>query len=69
MRTSRKSAGAVPAIGAPHLGPLAIRRGNAAKRARANDPRLGGASLATFGQILGLLDILAFFVALMLIGR
>lgn len=51
------------------LGPLAISHGNAAKRAIAEDPRLGGASLATFGQILGLLDIVAFCVALLLIGR
>lgn len=68
MRTSRNPRGGSCDRRAPY-GPASHpswQRSEASERQRSG---LGGPSLATFGQILGLLDILAFFAALMLIGR
>jgi hypothetical protein len=44
------------------LGPLAISRANAARKARAADPTLGGAGFATAGTVLGVIDLVLFVV-------
>lgn len=52
------------------MGPMAIVKGSEAKRAIANDPRLKGADLATFGQLLGIVDVALFlFVFFSLFAR
>jgi hypothetical protein len=42
------------------LGPVAISKANAAKRAMASDPTLGGEGLATAGMVLGIVDLALF---------
>ena len=44
------------------LGPVAISRSGAARRAMAEDPTLSGHGLATAGQVLGILDIVFFVI-------
>lgn len=47
------------------LGPVAISKANSAKRAMAANPTYGGSGLATAGLVIGILDIVAFFIVLM----
>jgi hypothetical protein len=42
------------------VGPLAISKANAATRAMASDPTLGGDGYATAGKVLGVIDIIVF---------
>jgi uncharacterized protein DUF4190/RING finger family protein len=53
------------------LGPVAISKSNAAKRAMASDPTLGGEGLATAGMVLGILDLIgwAIFVVMRMSAR
>jgi hypothetical protein len=44
------------------LGPVAISKANAAKRAMAADPTLGGEGLATAGMVLGIIDLVLFAI-------
>ncbi len=48
------------------LGPLAISKANAAKRAMAENPTYGGAGLATAGTVLGVIDIIGWAIVLIL---
>lgn len=48
------------------LGPLAISKAGAAKRAIAADPSLTGEGLATAGMVLGILDLVLFVIVLMI---
>jgi len=48
------------------LGPIAIVKANAAKRAMASDPTLGGEGLATAGLVLGIVDLIVFALALVI---
>jgi len=49
------------------LGPLAISKGNGAKRAMAENPTLGGGGLATAGVVLGVIDLVMW--ALVLVAK
>jgi len=44
------------------FGPVAISKANTAKRAIASNPTYGGGGLATAGLVLGIIDLIAFFV-------
>lgn len=44
------------------LGPVAIAKANSAKRLMASNPTYGGSGLATAGMIIGIIDVIAFFV-------
>ncbi len=48
----------------PLLGPLAIQKASAAKVAIKRDPRLSGEGLATAATIIGVVDLLFWFIAL-----
>jgi len=48
------------------LGPVAISKANAAKRAMASDPTLGGEGLATAGMVLGIVDLIVFALGLVI---
>jgi hypothetical protein len=47
------------------LGPVAIAKASAAKKAMASDPTLGGDGLATAGMVLGIVDLVVFVLYLM----
>jgi hypothetical protein len=47
------------------LGPVAISKANSARAAMATDPTLGGEGLATAGTVLGVIDLVLFFVYVM----
>jgi len=48
------------------LGPVAISKAGAAKRAMASDPTLGGEGMATAGMVLGIVDLVLFVVYVMI---
>jgi hypothetical protein len=48
------------------LGPVAISKASAAKRAMASDPTLGGEGLATAGMVLGIVDLVLFVIYVMI---
>jgi len=48
------------------LGPLAIAKASAAKKAMAGDPSLGGDGLATAGMVLGIVDLALFLIIIMM---
>jgi Domain of unknown function (DUF4190)/Prokaryotic RING finger family 1 len=48
------------------LGPVAISKSNAARQAMRTDPTLGGGGLATAGMVIGVLDIVAFVVIMLI---
>jgi hypothetical protein len=48
------------------LGPVAISKAGAAKRAMASDPTLGGEGMATAGMVLGIVDLVLFVIYVMI---
>jgi hypothetical protein len=48
------------------LGPVAISKASAAKRAMASDPTLGGEGMATAGTVLGIIDLVLFVIYVMI---
>jgi Domain of unknown function (DUF4190)/Prokaryotic RING finger family 1 len=48
------------------LGPVAISKASTAKAAMASDPTLGGEGLATAGTVLGIIDLVLFFMYVMI---
>jgi hypothetical protein len=46
------------------LGPIAISKASAARRAMAADPTLGGEGLATAGTVMGVIDLVVFVIGL-----
>jgi len=48
------------------FGPLAISKANAAKRAIAENPTYSGSGLATAGTVLGIIDLIGWFIVVMI---